>query len=129
MQKDSSKPPLHPPLHNEQAGDPAGANALGNDGARNADSEYARSHVSRALVHDLRNAVAPIRNAVHLLRFRCRDDPNLTQITDIIDRQVSEIVRLLNSPEAAAHGRQDLKSAADVPFAPVQNPYSKVPKP
>lgn len=52
--------------------------------------------VPRTLVHDLRNAVAPIRNSVQLLRLRGGGDASLVKVTDIIDRQVNEIVRLLN---------------------------------
>jgi len=48
-------------------------------------------------VHDLRNAVAPIRNAVQLLRFRGDSDPDLASVTDMIDRQVKEIVRILDA--------------------------------
>ncbi|MEO7726072.1 MAG: response regulator [Burkholderiales bacterium] len=60
---------------------------------------------SRTLVHDLRNAVAPVRNAVQLLRLRGNGDADLGKVTDIIDRQVNEIVRLLNvAADYAAHG-------------------------
>ena len=55
-----------------------------------------RNSLARALVHDLRNAVAPIRNAVQLLRFRGGADADLASITDILDRQVKEIVRILD---------------------------------
>jgi len=56
-----------------------------------------RDSLARALVHDLRNAVAPIRNAVQLLRFRGDSDPDLASVTDMIDRQVKEIVRILDA--------------------------------
>ena len=56
-----------------------------------------RNSPARALVHDLRNAVAPIRNAVQLLRFRDDADADLASITDIIARQVTEIVRILDA--------------------------------
>ena len=65
------------------------------------------------MAHDLRNAVAPIRNAVQLLRLRGKTDPNLAPITDIIDRQVNEIVRLLNLlADAERPARGDLHTAA-----------------
>jgi CheY-like chemotaxis protein len=51
----------------------------------------------RALVHDLRNLVAPMRNAVQLLRLRAKTDAELAPITDIIERQVNEMVRTLNN--------------------------------
>ncbi len=56
-----------------------------------------RNTLTRALVHDLRNVVAPIRNAVQLLRLRGGTDPDLAPVTDIIDRQVDEIVRILDA--------------------------------
>ncbi len=70
--------------------------------------------VARSLAHDLRNAVAPIRNAVQLLRLRGSADPDLAPITDIIERQVNEIVRILNVlADANRPARGDLQSAAD----------------
>ena len=118
MQKDADNLLQPSLLQREVAPDQAGENALGSDMNRTSVGSDGRSNLSRALVHDLRNAVGPIRNAVHLLRFRCRDDPNLGQITDIIDRQVSAIVQLLNGPDAAPRtGQGDVKSTADVPAA------------
>lgn len=93
---------------------------MGRDGQRN---------LSRTLVHDLRNALAPISNAVYLLRLRGREDATLAQITDIIDRQVTAIVRMLNDPgEAARAGRSDLNTTADGHAAQGQTHDSKVPK-
>lgn len=51
----------------------------------------------RKLVHDLRNVVAPLHNAVQLLRLRGKTDTQLAPITDIIERQVESMVRLLNT--------------------------------
>ena len=51
----------------------------------------------RTAVHDLRNVVAPLRNAVQLLRLRGQSDGDLAPIADIIERQVNEMVRLLNA--------------------------------
>lgn len=58
----------------------------------------------RTAVHDLRNAVAPLRNAVQLLRLRGKADPALVPVTDMIDRQVNEMIRVLNAL-ASDHGR------------------------
>ncbi len=79
----------------------------------------------RTAVHDLRNVVAPLRNAVQLLRFRGKTDPALAPIADIIDRQVNEMIRMLNTlagaESAAAEG------AAPKPAAhAVATPASKV---
>jgi CheY-like chemotaxis protein len=47
------------------------------------------------LAHELRNPLAPIRNAVEILR-RGDDDPCRTKARDLIDRQVSHLVRLVD---------------------------------
>jgi len=47
------------------------------------------------LAHELRNPLAPIRNAVQLLRKRGHDDPQLAWCRDVIDRQVTQMGRLL----------------------------------
>ena len=47
------------------------------------------------LAHELRNPLAPIRNAVQLLRKSGHDDPQLIWCRDVIDRQVTQMARLL----------------------------------
>jgi two-component system, sensor histidine kinase len=47
------------------------------------------------LAHELRNPLAPIRNAVHILR-RKSQDPSLDALHDIIDRQMRQMVRLVD---------------------------------
>jgi CheY-like chemotaxis protein len=47
------------------------------------------------LAHELRNPLAPIRNAVQLLRLRGPPLPELQNARDIIDRQVNQLVRLV----------------------------------
>ena len=47
------------------------------------------------LAHELRNPLAPIRNAVQLLRKRGPDDPQLVWARDVIDRQATQMGRLL----------------------------------
>jgi signal transduction histidine kinase/ActR/RegA family two-component response regulator len=47
------------------------------------------------LAHELRNPLAPIRNALHVLR-RKKPDPALTPLHDIMDRQVTQLVRLVD---------------------------------
>jgi signal transduction histidine kinase len=55
----------------------------------------------RALTHELRNSIAPIVNAVHLLRLRSRDDPELPGILSIIERQVAGMTRTLEAVSEA----------------------------
>ena len=47
------------------------------------------------LAHELRNPLAPIRNALHLLRHRT-PDPALAPLHDIVDRQLRQMVRLVD---------------------------------
>jgi signal transduction histidine kinase/CheY-like chemotaxis protein len=46
------------------------------------------------LGHEMRNPLAPLGHAVRLLELRETTDPGLTQIRDIIDRQVQQLERL-----------------------------------
>jgi len=48
------------------------------------------------LAHELRNPLAPVRNAVQLLRLKGLDREWLTQLSDLIDRQVSSLTRLID---------------------------------
>jgi len=48
------------------------------------------------LSHELRNPLAPIRTAVDVIRRIAPPDANLTAATDMIDRQVSHLVRLVD---------------------------------
>jgi signal transduction histidine kinase/ActR/RegA family two-component response regulator len=48
------------------------------------------------LAHELRNPLAPIRNAVHILRRTGRSDAAAERVTGIMERQVSHMVRLVD---------------------------------
>jgi CheY-like chemotaxis protein len=81
-----SSPPAQP-----SAG--AGAERYASDAPREAN----RASDLRTAVHDLRNVVAPLRNAAQLLRLRGKTNGELAPIAEIIDRQVNEMVRLLDA--------------------------------
>src|SRR5215831_3125770 len=51
----------------------------------------------RALAHELRNSIAPIANAAHLIRLRGGSDPDLASMLSIIDRQVAAMTRTLDA--------------------------------
>jgi signal transduction histidine kinase len=48
------------------------------------------------LAHELRNPLAPIRNAVHLMKMKQLEDPQLRLSRDIIDRQLIQLSRLVD---------------------------------
>ena len=48
------------------------------------------------LAHELRNPLAPIRNAVHIMRAPGMGQAELAEARDIIDRQVKQLVRLVD---------------------------------
>ena len=48
------------------------------------------------LAHELRNPLAPIRNAAHVLRMVAHDEPRIATARDIIDRQVAHMTRLID---------------------------------
>ena len=48
------------------------------------------------LAHELRNPLAPIRNAVHLMRMKPLQDPQMCLARDVIERQLSQLTRLVD---------------------------------
>jgi CheY-like chemotaxis protein len=63
----------------------------------NREANVGRDTLVRPLVHELRNAVAPIVNALHLLRRRFSADPEVPAILSLIERQVAEVMQTLDS--------------------------------
>jgi len=48
------------------------------------------------LAHELRNPLAPVRNAVTIMRLKNSDDPELTWCRDVIERQANQLTRLVD---------------------------------
>lgn len=48
------------------------------------------------LAHELRNPLAPLRNAVHLLRHRSPVDAGAARLHEMMDRQLNHLVRLVD---------------------------------
>ncbi len=48
------------------------------------------------LAHELRNPLAPVRNAVQVLRLKGPDEPELRWGRDVIDRQIEHLTRLID---------------------------------
>jgi signal transduction histidine kinase/integral membrane sensor domain MASE1 len=64
------------------------------------------------LGHELRNPLAPLRNAAAILAARAVDDPDIERIQRIIDRQVRHMVRLVDDlldVSRIARGRVELR--------------------
>ena len=82
------------------AGDLAGRAAIAIDNARLyrevQEADRRKNEFLSMLAHELRNPLAPIRNAVQLLRMRGAHDPEINAVRDMIDRQVQQLVRLVD---------------------------------
>ena len=55
-----------------------------------------RDEFMAMLAHELRNPLAPMRNALYLLRAQGVDDPAVRQSTAVLERQVEHIVRMVD---------------------------------
>jgi PAS domain S-box-containing protein len=55
-----------------------------------------KDHFLATLAHELRNPLAPIRNATEILKFKGLEDPDMRAAQAIIDRQVGVMTRLLD---------------------------------
>ena len=98
-----------------------------NDGRASVDGSAPRAPAHndasvRPLVHELRNCIAPIVNAVHLIRLRGNQDPELATLVGMIDRQVAAIIGVLDV--AVDADQAATRTAAVTP--PVQSVASDV---
>lgn len=59
------------------------------------DADRRKDEFNAVLAHELRNPLAPIRNAAHILKQRSNADMQLTWARSIIERQVAQMSRLL----------------------------------
>ena len=48
------------------------------------------------LAHELRNPLAPLRNAAHIMKLKELSDPELVQPIDMIERQTAQMARLID---------------------------------
>jgi PAS domain S-box-containing protein len=60
------------------------------------DADRRKDEFMATLAHELRNPLAPMLNAVHILERRGHDDPQLAWARDIIARQIEQASRLLD---------------------------------
>jgi signal transduction histidine kinase/ActR/RegA family two-component response regulator len=76
------------------------------------ESDRRKDEFLAALAHELRNPLAPIRNAVQILKLKGPPDPELAWSRDVIDRQVQHMVRLLEDlfdVSRIAHDKLELR--------------------
>ena len=60
------------------------------------DRDRRKNEFLAILAHELRNPLAPIRNAVQFLRLKCLHDEDVGWAREMIDRQVTNLVRLID---------------------------------
>jgi signal transduction histidine kinase/CheY-like chemotaxis protein len=60
------------------------------------ESDRRKDEFLATLAHELRNPLAPVRNATHILRARMPPSPELHWARDVIDRQVTQMTRLID---------------------------------
>jgi signal transduction histidine kinase len=59
------------------------------------DADRRKTEFLAVLAHELRNPLAPVRNAVHLLRARAADDTEASRPYTLIERQIEHLSRLI----------------------------------
>jgi signal transduction histidine kinase len=88
------------PLERALAEDLAGRAAIALDNARLyrnvQEADRHKNEFLSMLAHELRNPLAPIRNALQILRLRGTSEPESLAMQDIIERQVQQLVRLVD---------------------------------
>jgi two-component system CheB/CheR fusion protein len=70
--------------------------ALKNRAAQLADADRRKDEFLAMLGHELRNPLAPIRNALHVLRSPRAQGAQIERAKDMLDRQVDQLVRLVD---------------------------------
>ena len=59
-------------------------------------ADSAKDEFLAMLAHELRNPLAPIRNAVHVLNLKSPPVPEVTKMLEVIDRQMAHMTRLID---------------------------------
>ena len=60
------------------------------------DADRRKDEFLALLAHELRNPLAPIRNAVNIMHMKGLDDPDLIWCHDVIERQAKQLTRLVD---------------------------------
>ena len=85
------------------SGEIIGASKVARDITQRKEAEAALREADRRkneflaiLAHELRNPLAPIRNSLHILRMSAGSDPSTATVSEIMERQVNHMVRLVD---------------------------------
>jgi len=76
------------------------------------DAERRKDEFLATLAHELRNPLAPVRNAVAILNMKGPNDPELQWARDVINRQMQQMSRLVDDlldVSRISHGKIELK--------------------
>jgi nitrogen-specific signal transduction histidine kinase len=78
-------------------------------------AESAKDEFLAMLAHELRNPLAPIRNAVHVLQLKSPPVPEITRMLEVIDRQMNQMTRLVDDllDDRRAHQPRQDRAAQD----------------
>jgi PAS domain S-box-containing protein len=60
------------------------------------DADRRKDEFLAVLAHELRNPLAPIRNSLHILRMTAEQDPAAERVSEMLERQVNHMVRLVD---------------------------------
>ena len=60
------------------------------------DADRRKDEFLAMLAHELRNPLAPIRNSLNILRLMSEADPTVGQVSEMMERQVNHMVRLVD---------------------------------
>jgi signal transduction histidine kinase/ActR/RegA family two-component response regulator len=60
------------------------------------DADRRKDEFLATLAHELRNPLAPVRNSLHILRLAGSEDPTVTRVRAVMERQVDHLVRLVD---------------------------------
>jgi PAS domain S-box-containing protein len=60
------------------------------------DADRRKDEFLAILAHELRNPLAPIRNSLHVLKLLSEPDSDTTHLTELMERQVNHMVRLID---------------------------------
>ena len=80
------------------------------------DAAHRKDEFLAMLGHELRNPLAPIRNAMQIFRMKGATDSDLEEVAGMVERQVQQLTRLVDDlldVSRVGHGKINLQMTAD----------------